>query len=82
MNQKPIRIAEWKRSRKEQIRIVLRQSAGRNVIELRTWWTDQNGKERPGRHGITLDVSHTLKLAKGFKKACRIAKKRGLLGAR
>jgi Transcriptional Coactivator p15 (PC4) len=80
MKQKPIRIAEWKRSPKEQIRIILRQFAGRNVIELRTWWTDQNGKERPGRHGITLDVSHTPKLAKEFNRARRIATRRGLLG--
>jgi hypothetical protein len=41
---------------------------------------DQNGKEHPGRHDITLDVGHTPKLAKEFKRARRIATNRGLLG--
>jgi hypothetical protein len=77
--QKPITIAEWRRNHKERIRISLCVYQGRNVIDLRTWWTDEIGEERAGRHGITLDVSHTPKLAKGFKKARLIATKRGLL---
>jgi hypothetical protein len=52
---------------------------GRNVIDLRTWWTDEIGEDRAGRHGITLDVSHTPKLAKGFKRALVQARKAGLI---
>jgi len=77
--QKPITVAEWKRSETEQIRIILDRFKGRNVIVLRNWWTDDAGEERAGRHGITLDVSHTPKLASAFKKPTRIASKRGLL---
>jgi hypothetical protein len=77
--QKPITIAEWRRNRKERIRISLCVYQGRNVIDLRTWWTDEIGEERAGRHGITLDVSHTPKLAKGFKRALVQARKAGLI---
>jgi hypothetical protein len=66
---KPIVVAEWRRNQTERIRISLDDFKGRNVIAIRTVWKDQNGNEHPGRHGITLDVSHTPKLAKGFKRA-------------
>jgi Transcriptional Coactivator p15 (PC4) len=77
---KPIIVAEWRRNQSERIRITLEVFKGRNVIDLRTWWTDHAGKEHAGRHGITVDISHTPRLAAGFKKARRIAKKHGLLG--
>ena len=76
---KPLTVAEWRRSEKERIRITLHEYKGRNVIDLRTWWEDQTGRERAGRHGITLDVSHTAKLAKGFKRALVKARKAGLI---
>jgi hypothetical protein len=75
----PITVAEWRRSRRERIRISLEQYHGRNVVSLWTFWTGDDGKEHAGRQGISLDVSHTPKLAKAFKKASRLATKRGLL---
>jgi hypothetical protein len=75
----PITVAEWQRNRRERIRISLEQFCGRNVVSLRTWWIGKDGKEHAGRHGISLDVSHTPKLAKGFKKARLVATERGLL---
>jgi hypothetical protein len=75
----PITVAEWRRSRRECIRISLEQYRGRNVVSLWTFWTGEDGKEHAGRHGISLDVSHTPKLARGFKRAERRAKKIGLL---
>jgi hypothetical protein len=42
--QKLITIAEWRRNRKERIRISLCVYQGRNVIDLRTWWTDRPAK--------------------------------------
>jgi hypothetical protein len=74
-----ITVAEWRRSRRELIRIRLEQYRGRNVVSLWTFWTGEDGKEHAGRQGISLDVSHTPKLAKAFKKARLIATKRGLL---
>jgi hypothetical protein len=75
----PITIAEWQRNGRERIRISLGQYHGRNVVSLRTWWTGEDGKEHPGRDGITLDIRHVPKLAKAFKRAERRAKKRGLI---
>jgi hypothetical protein len=74
-----ITVAERRRSHRERIRIRLEQYRGRNVVSLWTFWTGEDGKEHAGRQGISLDVSHTPKLARGFKKARLIATKRGLL---
>jgi hypothetical protein len=76
---KPITIAKWQRNKREQIRVVLKQLSGRNVIELRTWWINEEGKECPGKDGITLDVRHTPTLAGVYKEACRIVRKHRLL---
>jgi hypothetical protein len=75
----PITVAEWQRNGRERIRICLEQYRGRNVVSLRTWYMNEEGKERPGRDGITLDVRHVSKLARGFERAERRAKKRGLI---
>jgi hypothetical protein len=77
--QKAIKISEWRRSQKEQIRITLRRFKGRDVVELRAWWKNEKGKQCPGKDGITLDVKHTRELAKGFQRARRVAEKHGLL---
>jgi hypothetical protein len=76
----PIKIAEWRRSQTERVRIALEPFRGRNVVALRTWWKDNNGKEHAGRDGITLDVRHVSKLARAFKRARAQAKKKGLIG--
>ena len=76
---KAVVIAEWRRSHTERIRVTLERFRGRNVVALRTWWTDKDGKDRPGRHGITLDVVHVPKLAMVFKRARKHAKKAGLI---
>jgi hypothetical protein len=75
----PIKIAEWRRSQTERVRIALEPFRGRNVIVLRTWWMDNNGKDHAGRDGITLDVRHVSKLARAFKRAHAQAKKKGLI---
>jgi len=43
--QKTIEIAEWKRSQAERIRVTLELFRGRNVVVLRTWWKDKDGKD-------------------------------------
>ena len=76
---KAIVMAEWRRSQTERIQVTLKNFRGRNVIVLRTWWKDEDGKDRPGRDGITLDVAHVPKLARAFKRAHKQAKKAGLI---
>jgi hypothetical protein len=75
----PIKIAEWRRSQTERVRIALEPFRGRNVIVLRTWWIDKDGTERAGRDGITLDVRHVSNLARAFKRARAQAKRKGLI---
>ncbi len=76
---KAVVIAEWRRSQTERNRVTLERFRGRNVVVLRTWWTDKDGKDCPGRDGITLDVVHVPKLAMVFKRARKQAKKAGLI---
>jgi hypothetical protein len=76
---KAVVIAEWRRSKTERIRVTLERFRGRNVVALRTWWTDKDGNDCPGRDGITLDVVHVPKLARVFKRAQKQAKKAGLI---
>jgi hypothetical protein len=76
---KAIVIAEWRRSQAERIRVTLERFLGRNVVTLRTWWTDKDGKDQPGRDGSTLDAAHLPKLARALKRARRQAKKAGLI---
>ena len=76
---KAIVIAEWRRSQTERIRVTLERFRGRNVVTLRTWWTDKDGKDQPGRDGITLDVADVPKLARVFKRAHKQATKAGLI---
>jgi hypothetical protein len=75
--EKAIVIAEWRRSQTERIKVTLEWFRGRNVGALRTWWTDKDGKDCPGRNGITLDVVHVPKLATLFKRARKQANKAG-----
>jgi hypothetical protein len=77
-----ITVAEWKRNRRERIRISFDQYCGRDVVSLRSWYMGEDGKERPGRDGITLDIRHVLKLAREFKRAERRARKAGLIKER
>jgi hypothetical protein len=74
-----ITVSEWPRNKRESIRITLDNYKGRAVVSLRTWYKNECGVDRPGRAGITLDVSHTPKLAKGFARAEARARKRGML---
>ena len=46
----PLTIAEWWKNRRgESIRLVLDAYQGRNVVDLRTWFTDDDGELKPGK---------------------------------
>jgi Transcriptional Coactivator p15 (PC4) len=74
-----ITVAEWPRNQQERVRISLDRYRGRDVVSLRTWWKSEDGEDRPGRDGITLDVRHAPKLAKAFKRTEARARKEGML---
>ena len=46
----PTTIAEWWKNRRgESIRLVLNRYEGRDVLDLRTWYTGDDGKLKPAR---------------------------------
>jgi Transcriptional Coactivator p15 (PC4) len=64
----PITIAEfWKNRSGQSIRVTLSTYAGRNLIDLRTWFTTE-GKLQPDK-GFPVDVRHLPRLAAALAKA-------------
>ena len=46
----PLTVAEWWKNRRgESIRISLSTYEGRNLIDLRSWYTGDDGKLKPGK---------------------------------
>jgi hypothetical protein len=52
---------------------------GRPVIDIRAWWTSNDGELKPGRSGITMSVQHLPSLALALVKAQAAAVEMGLL---
>jgi hypothetical protein len=76
----PITVAEfWKNRRGESIRLVLNTFKGRSIFDLRTWYTGDDGKLRPGK-GFAAEVRHLPHLAVAFAKAEAKARELGLIG--
>ena len=72
-------IAECPRNKREIIRVALDQYQGREVVDARSWWRDEQGKWRPGRSGLTLSLKHLHPLAEGLAGALRRAQALGLV---
>jgi hypothetical protein len=74
----PVTIAEWWRNRSGQsIRVALSTYAGRNLIDLRTWYT-ADGKLKPGK-GFACEAKHLPKFAAAPAKACHQARELQLI---
>jgi hypothetical protein len=74
----PLVIAEWWKNRRgESIRLTLNLYEGRNVIDLRTWYT-ADGKPKPGK-GFAAEVRHLPSLAAAIAKAEAKARELGLI---
>jgi Transcriptional Coactivator p15 (PC4) len=75
----PIVVAEWWKNRRgESVRLVLNTYEGRNVVDLRTWYT-ADGKLKPGK-GFAAEVKHLPRLADAIAKAEAKARELGLVG--
>jgi hypothetical protein len=65
----PIVIAEWWRDRSgRSVRVQLDCYEGHNLVDVRTWWTNDAGKLAPGK-GFACSVRHLPRLAKAIDKA-------------
>jgi hypothetical protein len=75
----PITVAEWWKNRRgESIRLLLNRFEGRNIFDLRTWYT-ADGKLKPGK-GFAAEVRHLPRLAAAIARAQAKARLLGLLG--
>jgi Transcriptional Coactivator p15 (PC4) len=76
--QEPITIAEWWKNRRgESIRVRLSIYEGRNLADVRTWYTE-DGKLKPGK-GFAAEVKHLPRLADAIAKAEAKARELGLI---
>ena len=74
----PLTIAEWWKNRRgEFVRLVLNTFQGRNVFDLRTWFT-LDGQLKPGK-GFAMEVRHLPRLAAEIAKAEAKARELGLI---
>jgi hypothetical protein len=74
----PVTVAEWWKNRRgESIRLVLNEFEGRNIFDLRTWYTAE-GKLKPGK-GFAAEVRHLPRLAAEIAKAAAKARELGLI---
>jgi hypothetical protein len=64
--------------RGESVRLVLNRFEGRDIFDLRTWYT-ADGKLKPGK-GFAAEVRHLPRLAAAFAKAEARARELGLIG--
>ena len=76
-----ITIAEfWKNRSAQSIRISLSTWKGRNLVDVRTWNTEQ-GRLKPTTKGFTAEVKHLPRLVSALVKACRRARELGLIAS-
>jgi len=74
----PLTIAEWWKNRRgESVRLVLNNFQGRNIFDLRTWYT-ADSQLKPGK-GFAVEVRHLPRLAAEIAKAEAKARELGLI---
>lgn len=75
----PILISEWRKNKRQTVRVQLSQYKGNLTIDCRLWHS--SGRElMPGKSGITLGIKNLPVLAEAFSKALDEAHRRGLVG--
>jgi transcriptional coactivator p15 (PC4) len=78
-NRKSVTTHEWKRAKRETVRLSIGEFKGKPYVELRTWWLDRHGEYQPGPRGVRLPIQELLVLPTAMKVAKRRARKLRLL---
>ena len=74
----PIIVAQWWKNRGgESVRVILSTHDGRNLVDLRTWYTAE-GRLKPGK-GFAAEIRHLPRLAAALAKAEAKATELGLI---
>jgi len=77
MTRFPIVIDRWDKNCREQIRVVIDNYKGHNIVDLRTYWS--NGDEwKPGK-GLACRITHLPRLIAALNEALTKAREHGLL---
>jgi hypothetical protein len=71
-------ISEWTINSRERMRVRLDTYQGRDIIDLRRWFSTGGDEYRPGR-GLTVSVRHLPALAEALQRALADATAIGLL---
>jgi len=75
-----IEIAEWPpNSRGQTIRVSLRSYGGHPLLDIRTWWTGDDGAVHPGK-GFSCRLKDLPRLAQAVTEALKRARILGLVG--
>jgi pyruvate carboxylase len=74
----PVIVAEFEKNGRELIRIALDRYAGRDIIDVRTWYA-AGDTFKPGKSGITVAVKHLQSMAEGLAAALAKARELGLI---
>jgi hypothetical protein len=71
----------WRNRRGEAIRVCLQTYEGRNIVDLRVWYTSPEGRLKPSAKGLAAEAKHLPKLASALTKACSQARELGLIAS-
>lgn len=64
-------VAEWRVTKTELMRVIIREYQGRQFIDVRRWYYDATRKLSPGRKGVSLRLDDIPLLRKALRKAER-----------
>jgi hypothetical protein len=78
----PVIVDQWWQTRGgKAVRLTLSTYAGRNLIDLRSWYTVDDGRLKPGKAGFCAEAKHLPKLVSALSKACSQARELGLIAS-
>ena len=75
-------ISEWPINARELLRVRLDVYQGRDIVDLRRWYSTGGGNYLPGRGGLTIAVRHLPALAEAVQRALADASAAGLVDGR
>jgi hypothetical protein len=76
----PVKVADfWKNRRGETIRVSLETYEGRDLVDVRQYYTGKDGKMLPTKKGISLSVLRLIELAAAINKAVTKARDLALI---
>ena len=75
----PVLIAEFEKNKTEDFRLSLSEYQGHILLDFRIYYKDKEGKSKPTKKGVTVNVKFFPELKQAIKKAEEILKEKELL---